>query len=278
LVGKLDMQILKGCGARLVSLGLTLLCFVLAGCATGQRPDSRPHRAFDFRQDTFAYANELFWEYHFDPLTGELTTTRRQPPPHYAQHCFVVARSARQFFQHARFDPAQPIADEATYRCLVRRILSRNPRTESPESEKIVVPGYANLRDFSQCWESLLKEAGGGWWHSYVQRGHWRMILPFSRGHQAQMAETLLHEVQTNRAPVVHLVSFPKLTINHALLVFGAAETDREIRFKAYDPNDPQRPVLLTYLRSSRRFEFPANDYFAGGAVHVYEIYRGFCY
>jgi hypothetical protein len=149
---------------------------------------------------------------------------------------------------------------------------------ESSESEKIVVPGYANLRDFSQDWESLLKDAGGGSWRSYVQRGHWRMILPFSRGHQAQTAETLLQEVQTNRAPVVHLVRFPQLTINHALLLFDAAETDREIRFTAYDPNDPQQPVLLTFQRASRRFEFPANDYFGGGKVDVYEVYRNVFY
>jgi len=272
------MQVLKVGGIRTVSLSVAWACLLLAGCTTGPPAATLPRRAFDFPEDTFAYSNELFWEYHFDPQTRQLTTTRRQPPPHYAQHCFVVARSARQFFQHARFDVSQPGADEATYRRLLRRILSRSPRTESLAAEKIVVPGFANLRDFSECWESLLKEACGGAWQSYVQRGHWRMIFPFSRSHQAQTAEMLLQEVQTNRAPVVHLVRFPQLTINHAILLFDAAENDRGIRFTGYDPNNPEQPVLLTYSRASRCFEFPANDYFAGGRVHVYEVYRGFCY
>src|ERR1044071_1051658 len=76
----------------------TVLCLLLAasGCANGDRFVSR--RSFDFQTDTFSYANELVWEYHFDQ-NGKWVHQRSEPEPDYTHHCFVVARSARQFFQ-----------------------------------------------------------------------------------------------------------------------------------------------------------------------------------
>jgi hypothetical protein len=56
-----------------------LLALVLTvGCASRPRPIAgRP--AFDFARDTFAYPNELVWEYSFDDATGKRTTRRREP-------------------------------------------------------------------------------------------------------------------------------------------------------------------------------------------------------
>ena len=39
-----------------------------------------------------------------------------------------------------------------------------------------------------------------------------------------------------------------------------------------------QGPDSFTYDRASRTFEFPANDYFPGGRVDAYEVYRGWLY
>ena len=162
-------------------LVLALLC----GCAAhtpfvGSRP-------FDFQKDTFAYANELVWEYHFDP-NGKWVHQRREPPPDYTHHCFVVVRSARQFFQNAKFDPTLPVADDATYRRLIRAVVAIDPARVVPEEKRIVIPGYADLRSFSEAREALLKSECGGAWHSYFQRGHWRMVFPFNRRHQASTA------------------------------------------------------------------------------------------
>ncbi|HVY70882.1 MAG TPA: hypothetical protein VHH73_13200, partial [Verrucomicrobiae bacterium] len=62
------------------------LAFVLllGGCATN--PSSASARRFDFSQDSFAYPNELVWEYRFDDK-GNWHGTRREPPPAYALHC-----------------------------------------------------------------------------------------------------------------------------------------------------------------------------------------------
>jgi hypothetical protein len=92
------------------------------------------------------------------------------------------------------------------------------------------------------------------------------------------MSEQLLADLKENRPPVVHLVRFPQLTINHAVVLFDATESEKEIRFTAYDPNNPKIPVPLTYNRASRTFEFPANDYYPGGRVDVYEVYLDWRY
>jgi len=230
-----------------------------------------------FEQDTFAYANGLVWEYHFDER-GNWTYHSREPKSDYTHHCFVVARSAKQFFQNASFDPALPKADSATYQRRIRQVVSASPRKKLSEAEKIVIPGYANLRAFSQGQEKLLKAQCGGAWQSYFQRGHWRMIWPFSRHQQHQTAGHLLSEIKNNAPPVVHLVRFPSLTINHAVVLFDVQESADGIEFAAYDPNSPERPTTLTYDRARRSFSFPTNSYFPGGRVDVYEIYCNWCY
>src|SRR6266566_316300 len=169
---------------------------LLAGCATS-RFSTAGSRQFIFGQDTFAYANELVWEYHFDEH-GKWIHRSREPKSDYTHHCFVVARSAKQFFQNARFDPALPRADSATYRSRIREVVSASPRKRLSEAKKIVIPGYANLRAFSQGQEGLLKAHCGGAWQSYFQRGHWRMIWPFSRHQQRQTAEHLMREIKHN--------------------------------------------------------------------------------
>jgi len=252
------------------------LVLVLAGCASPQSR-SAGSRPFDFDRDTFSYANELVWEYYFDE-NGKWTHRERLPKPDYTHRCFVVARSAKQFFVNARFDTNQPVADAETYRHLVREVQSVSARKELPEDRKIVIPGYAGLREFSRSQEAVLKAECGGFWQSYLQRGHWRMILPFSRSGQEKMAERLRESVGKNRPAVVHVVAFPSLRINHAVVVFDVAETETALQFATYDPNAPEKPVTLTFDRASRTFTLPTNLYFPGGELDVYEIYSSWCY
>jgi hypothetical protein len=264
---------LSGCMAVLC------LASILCGCASAPHPTAAvpARRAFDFPHDTFAYSNELVWDYHYDEH-GKWVSHPHHPKPDYTHHCFVVARSARQFFEHARFDPAQPPANDATYRRLIKHVISLGANHEVPDSDRIVIPGYANLRDFSSAHADILKATCGGAWQSYLQRGHWRMIFFFTRHHQEKMAQQLLAHIRQNRPPVVHVVRFPQLTINHAIVLFDAAETPDHITFSAYDPNNPSHPVPLTFDRATRTFQYPANDYFPGGKVNIYEVYRDWIY
>jgi hypothetical protein len=256
-------------------MGGVLVVFLLAGCGSPRNGGGTISRPFVFEQDTFAYANELVWEYGYDEA-GRWTGRARDPKPEYTHHCFVVARSAKQFFLHARFDPDAAVVDDLTYRNLVREVIRSSPR-RARSKERVVIPGYANLREFSEAWKGLLQAEGGGAWQSYWQRGHWRMVFPFSRRHQQRMARRLAESVEREGVTVVHLVQFPSLRINHAVVLFEVEESDAGLEFRVYDPNVPESPVRMIYDGAARKFDFPANAYYPGGPLDVYEIYRGVC-
>jgi RNase P protein component len=255
-------------------LGLVLL--LGAGCASVPQTGSSA-RVFSFPEDTFAYANELRWEYAYDE-DGNWTHRPRDQRPEYAQHCFVMARSAKQFFLHARFDPGQPAVSRDTYRRLVRQVVRASPRRLTPPEKRVVLPGYESLRAFSGDHEDMLKAECGGAWQSYLQRGNWRMVFPFSRSHQEKTALRLAGELEGGHVAVVHLARFPRLTINHAVVLFAVERSGTEIRFAVYDPNNVDEATELAYDSCDRTFYFPANTYFFGGRVDVYEVYRSLLY
>lgn len=270
--------LIRRAASRTPWLLLLLLALLAGGCASSRPGGPVTRRPFVFGQDTLAFANELVWEYRFDDATGVTTTKARVPKPAYTHHCFVVVRSARQFFQHARFEPAQPRPDEAGRVKLIREVVSRSEREYSADAEKIVIPGYTNLFDFSRANEKLLKENCGGAWQSYLQRGNWRVVFPVPRSHQARIAEQVMTKIRTNQPVIVHLALYPSMAVNHALLLYGVEESGPEVRFRGYDPNTAEAPVTLTYHREQRQFIFPRNLYFQGGEVNVFEIYHTWNY
>jgi len=231
-------------------------------------------RRFEFDRDSFAFPNELVWEDHFDPATAAPGVRRRVPPPRYAHHCFVLVKAARQFLYHARFDPAAGHVDDAGYRRLIREVLARSPRRPSEAGERVVIPGYAGLRELSAARESLVKEQCGRAWRSYLQRSHWRMVFPVSRAHQRRTARELLEAIERDDAPLVHLLQFPSLTINHGMVIFEGARTPTGAQYLAYDPNAPEAPTRLTYDDRTRTFRLSPNRYWRGGELNVFEIRR----
>lgn len=257
---------------------LLMLMFSLTGCVTGPVLQPANQRAFSFPADTFSFRNELAWDYQIDQTTGVIKTFVRDPKPDYIHHCFVVARSARQFFQFAKFDPSRPKLDDEKVRRLIDDVVSRDPSETDATAGRIIIPGYADLRSFSTDKEALLKNELGSAALSYLQRGNWRMVFPFSRENQQETAENLLAEVKVHRPPLVHMATFPHETINHAVLIFGAEDTGKEIRYRVYDPNNTERATTLVFDRKLRTFYFPPNNYFLGGRVDVYEIYKTLIY
>jgi hypothetical protein len=207
-----------------------------------------------------------------------MTTFRSNPPPPYTHRCFTMARTARQFFYHAQFEAQLPVAEDQAYRKLIREVASRSPRKPSLERERVVIPGYDCLRAFCRAREPLLKEGCGGPWGSYFVRSHWRMVAPTTRRHQERMAQQLIAALSERPAPVVHLYCFPRITINHGILLFASSESDRGIEYDAYDPNLPDHPVKLAYERAARSFFFQRTHYWPGGPLNVYEMYIGGLY
>lgn len=120
-----------------------------------------PVRRFCFERDSFAFPHELVWKYHFDPVTGAMTTYKAEPPPTYYHRCFVLVRATRLFFDYAKFAPELPVVDLEAYRALVRKIIAGNPRGKCADENRVVIPGFEGLRSFSQAHEQLLKAECG---------------------------------------------------------------------------------------------------------------------
>ncbi len=114
-------------------------------------------RRFDFFRDSFSFRNELVWEYLVDEKTGAVKTRKAIPPPTYAHHCFVVVRAARQFLFHARFEPDLPKKPDGECRRLIREGIRRSHYLSGPQENRIPIPGFGGLRDFSTEPEVPLK-------------------------------------------------------------------------------------------------------------------------
>ena len=260
----------------------SLLVLALAACATPHVPvPATLDSGLDPTADTFAYANELYWDYDtgVSPTPRAASSGARGADAEvFGQRCALMARAVRQFFYGARFDPELPRVSDQRYRELVKQVLATDPRRETPLDDPAVFPGFANLQEFSAHREELLKEKTGGRWRSYLQRGNWRMITPFSPRHQQRTTESLLRSLADGHPPIIHALNFPDITVNHALLVHRAEATATEVRFFSYDPNQPRRDVMLRYDREQATFFMQPTAYFVGGSVKVYEIYDGRLY
>lgn len=260
--------------ARRAGAAAFAAAWLALACSTPPGERLAPPR-FEFSRDTFAWANELYWQYDGDGRARSRAARGGSEPVEYGQRCIVMARAVRQFLFAARFEPDAPPVSAAEYRARVRRIFAADPRMEAPSPAPVTIPGFADLRAFSRAHEGLLKESIGGFFPTYFQRGNWRMILPFPARQQRATARALAERIEGGHLPIVHVANFPKIDINHALLLFAAEETPLGVRFDAYDPNQPEHPLALVFDSARAAFHLPRTPYFPGGRVKVYEIYRG---
>src|SRR5690349_19158119 len=124
---------------RRAGLLIAMAGMVLAGCATAPPGKFSPTRQFVFEKDTFSFPNALE-KIRFYDAEGNWVARWIRPRPPYTLHCFVVTRSALQFFEHARFAPELAKVDDETYFRLARRVVETDPRVMLPDDEKIVIP------------------------------------------------------------------------------------------------------------------------------------------
>jgi hypothetical protein len=237
-------------------------------------PNETGARRFEFARDSFAFANELVWEYQTDATANKRALRPRNPKPDYAHRCFALARVARQFFYHARFDAGQPVVTGDNYVQIIRAVIARHPRIPGKVENQIIIPGFTGLREFSRTHEKLLKIECGPAWRSYFLRSHWRMAFPFTRAQQRRTADALAAALQQNRLPILHLVKFPAMSINHCIVLFAATETGSGWEFESYDPNNAAEPERLTFDRSLQTFFLAPNACWPGGELNASHICR----
>ena len=230
---------------------LVSLVVVTAACASAPQTNGGPSLglehsvrtpAFSFASDTFAFPN-LIGARHPNELGI------------YAHYCFVLARSVRQFAQFARFDPLLPKVDHAGYVERVKRIAALPAREAAmPPDDRIVIPGYANLREFSQGEESAVKEGLGGRFWTWVHWTNWRVMFPVNGSHQEGVAHEIVDELRAGRLVQLLVTNWPKPELNHTVVAFESRPTDGGIDFVVWDPNNPDGPGIMTWESSARRF------------------------
>jgi hypothetical protein len=225
-----------------------------------QAPPAAP--ALRFGVDTFAFANEN-------------RTIYRGKPDLYPNWCFVMARAVTQFHRFARFDPAAPRLTAEEYTKRVRRITARAPwRAPLPPGERIVIPGYAALHDFSRVEERAVKAGLTGRFWSWIHPSNWRVVLPVPRAQQEAVARETLADLQAGRPVQWLITNLPVIELNHTVVVYSyRADGPDVVEFSVYDPNDPAVPGIIRFDVRARRFLSTRLYNTSVGSIRAFRMY-----
>ncbi|MFN2542806.1 MAG: hypothetical protein ABR514_11665 [Chthoniobacterales bacterium] len=247
-----------------------LLAFALLG--TSARATD-----FNFHRDTFAFANATVFKYYKGIAFLRAPSENKDPANKYNRRCFVMARGAMQFHKFARFEPRGGPLDDRTLAARIRAVVRRAPWHEAlPLDERIVFPGYANLREMSRAREDVVKDKIGLGWPTYIRPSNFRMFYQRSVPYQEQTHERLNAILERGDFFVAYLTTYPRLSINHGVLIYArknsppGSDTDR---YFVYDPNHRDGPRELTWSAREHTFAYQKDVDFVGGAVRVYQCY-----
>jgi hypothetical protein len=229
---------------------------------------------FHFERDTLAFANSTVFEYHQG--IARLRRGEKEKSPRYTRRCFTMCRTVVQFQKFARFDPHAPALNDEELAKRVRSI-TRHPawRTPFPSDQRIVIPGYANLRQLSEKRGWVLQKNIGLGWPTYARIGNWRMFYNHSKRYQQTTHKRLNETLGRGEMFVAYLSDFPTLHINHAVLVYARkpSSADGIDRYDCYDPNHTDGPRELVWTPSKSAFDYQKDEEFVGGYARVYQVY-----
>jgi hypothetical protein len=247
-------------------IAVVVLALVTAACAhapasPAARTAATSVPAFSFGDDTFAFANMIRAR---NPRTPDL----------YANYCFVLARAVRQFHQFARFDPAAARVGADEYVRRVREVTSHDPWDPPlPPAERVVIPGFANLRTFSAAEEAAVKAGLGSRLWTWVHWTNWRVTMPVPDGHQAAVLDEVLDELSAGRLVQLLITNWPKQELSHTVVAYAARSVTDGVELVMWDPNDPAAPG--TILFESQRDRFMASHVYDTrvGPIRVFRMY-----
>jgi hypothetical protein len=257
--------------------GRAALCLGCGILIVGFLAPARAAENFRFDRDTLSFANSTVFDYHEGVAHLRRTGVARERTPRYTRRCFVMCRTVIQFAKFARFEPhGAPLNDEE----LAHRIhsVTKHPvwRSPFPETERIVFPGYANLRQLSHDRGWVVQKNIGLGWPTYLRLGNSRMVYSHSRSYQQRVHEELNTTLNQGQFFVAFLSDFPTLHINHAVLVYArkpSLPNSSVDRYNCYDPNHPDGPRELIWIPDKKEFNFEKDEEFVGGFTRVYRVY-----
>src|SRR5213595_2385900 len=120
---------------------------------------------FLFDRDTLAFQNATVLKYKDGVPFLRAKSTSDDPANKYTRRCFVMTRTAMQFRKFAHFDPRGAPLDDKALAARIRSVTRRHAwAAPLPENQRIVFPGYANLREMSKARGKVLRaNVGLGW-------------------------------------------------------------------------------------------------------------------
>ncbi|MEY2439604.1 MAG: hypothetical protein QOI34_989 [Verrucomicrobiota bacterium] len=231
---------------------------------------------FQFQRDTLEFANSTVFEYH-EGVAHLRRGAGKEKSHRYTRRCFVMSRAVLQFHKFARFDPHSPAVDDRELARRVRNVTHRSPWHDAlAPNERIIFPGYANLRELSKKRGLILQQNIGLGWPTYLRVGNFRMFYNHNVRYQEKTHEQMNAALARGELFVAYLSDYPILHINHSVLVYlrkpGEASSGID-RYVCYDPNHPEAPRELKWLSHERVFNYQKDQEFAGGYTRVYHVY-----
>src|SRR5437870_3110600 len=232
---------------------------------------------FRFDRDTFAFENATVLKYHDGIAFFRPKSDTSDPANSYTRRCFVMTRTAMQFRKFARFDPhGVPLKDQELA-LRIRSVARRKPWLEVlPENQRIVFPGYSNLREISKSRTQVFENNIGSGFMSYFRPSNIRMVFLDSKGYQEKTHQNLDASLARGDTFVAFLTTYPKMSINHAVLIYGRKKSrpgDELEHYLVYDPNHAEAPRELTWSPRECAFAYQKDIDFIGGFVRVYQAY-----
>ena len=256
---------------------LTFGTFLIGGCVCAFAAQTQSPRPFDFNRDTFSFDNETILEYH----DGQASARGRTPgehPKRFVQHCFVMSRTVMQFRKFVWFEPGEPPLNDKELAERIRKI-TRVPPWTAPlaREDRIVIPGYSDLRSLSEARAEILQKNIGLGWPTYFRLGNWRILWPHGRAQQAKTHEAMEQALgEKGGFFVAYLTNFPRsLNINHGVLVYARKNKDPQggCCYTVYDPNHHDAPRTLEWSDRDGAFLYQRDTDFVGGKVVVWRVY-----
>ena len=249
------------------SLGLIAFAFGVRGAFASD---------FQFHRDTFAFANSTVWEYRAGEHVRKIENSKEKKE-RYTRRCFVMSRAACQFHKFARFDPQAAPLDDKTLAARIRVLAHKQPWLEPlPPEQRIVFPGYVNLRQMSEKRGRVLQENLGLGWPTYGRIGNFRMFFVHGVKYQEHSHAELEATLARGEMFVAYLSDYPWLHINHSVLIYDkkpARPGSKIDRYICYDPNHPDAPRELKWSSAQRLFNFQKDEEFVGGYTRIYHVY-----
>jgi hypothetical protein len=229
--------------------------------------------SFRFDRETLAFVNSTVFEYHEGRAQARKASGDQDKPKRYTRRCFVMSRTVLQFHKFARFDPRGAPLNDKELAARIRTVARKQPWHEAlPAEQRIVFPGYRDLRDLSAARALVLQENIGLGWPTYFRFGNARMFYKHDPAYQEKTHAGLEATLKRGELFVAYLSDYPILHINHSVLVY-AHKGPHSDHYLTYDPNHPDGPRELKWLPRKRAFDFQKDEEFVGGFTRVFQVY-----